>query len=92
MTAQLDLFHVPLATVHARGVGKVIQTEGGGWRARDTGGRFGWVFYRADGDDWETWEPELPHGMSYCLTQDMATQLLTQWVERFGDTPYWRLV
>lgn len=70
----------------------MIETPGRGWRARDTGGKWGWVFYRADGDVWESWEPDLPFGVAHVGTRRQAVQILGEWVSRLGDTPYWRLV
>lgn len=92
---QLDLFvevaheaPPPMRRVEVQGLGWVLQTAGGGWRARFTGERWGWVFMRCLGPyGWESWEPALPYGHVAVLDRGEAMHLLAAEVARHGDAP-----
>lgn len=50
LAQQLDLFNdnaTPVCGEYRPGMGRVLYTAAGGWLARWTGERWGWVFYRA---------------------------------------------
>lgn len=94
--AQLDLLSDQLGpevrTVHVPGLGRVLETPEGAWRARYTGCRWGWVFYRAlvleDGrPDWESVEPSLPYGVDHVERRDEAIRVLEEFADRHGDRP-----
>ena len=90
MTAlQLDLYTNDTTTqsVIRPGIGRVIESERGAWRARYTGHRWGWCLYRDTTTGWETWEPNLPYGTAHIRTRDQAVEILTQEIRRHGDTP-----
>lgn len=87
MTVQLDLFG---STTQARTLprwGRLIESPRGAWRARYTGGRWGWCLYRATQTGWETWEPDLPFGQAYLRTREQAEQMLEAEIARHGDRP-----
>lgn len=92
---QLDLFTADArpSVVLARtlpGIGRVLDTRRGGWRARWTGDRWGWCFYRSIGKwGWESWEPTLPFGVEHVLDRDTAERILTDLVDAYGDDPRW---
>lgn len=92
---QLDLLSDPLGpeviTVHVPGIGRVLETPGGGWRARYTGSRWGWVFYRAFDGGWESAEPDLPHGVDHVDRRDDAVRILEEFAGRYGDDPDWQV-
>ncbi|HEY6014324.1 MAG TPA: hypothetical protein VIU37_09960 [Candidatus Limnocylindrales bacterium] len=80
------------------GIGRVLTTPGGGWRARWTGTRFGWQFDRAITwtawtgrrySGWEPWEPDLPYGVEHVLDRGWAVELVAAFAARLGDDPGW---
>jgi hypothetical protein len=87
--AQLDLFtDTRTVSTTAPGWGRIITSPDDQWRARWTGHRWGWAFYRhTTRGAWETWEPDLPHGVPYVLTRDAAETTITNLVDRYGDRP-----
>lgn len=90
MTAlQLDLYAPDESTgfLVRPGLGRLIESTNGAWRARYTGDRWGWCLYRNTTTGWESWEPNLPYGTSHIQTRDEAVQILTQEIRRHGDTP-----
>lgn len=67
-----------------------LVTAGHGWRARWTGSRWGWVFQRNSVQfGWETWEPDLPHGVEQVDTEADARAYLERCVHVHGDDPAW---
>lgn len=111
---QLDLWGTtePVLSTVEPGIGRVLTTPGGGWRARYTGSRYGWQIDRAitwverhrqwtgpfrwamiptEVSGWESWEPELPHGVEHVQTREMAVDLIVEFALRLGDDPDWLL-
>ena len=92
---QLDLLAligdpVPTVRLTYEPGGTYLVTAGGGWRAKWTGSRWGWVFYRlALPWGWESWEPELPYGVDHVEDRAEAIRLLEKWVKVHGDDPRW---
>lgn len=95
MTAeQLDLWgDEPVLSRDVPGIGRVLLSPAGGWRARWTGHRYGWQLDRAitwpGCRGWEPWEPDLPYGMEHVLDRDYAVSLIAGLVARHGDDPRW---
>lgn len=88
-TMQLDLFtHTLTVSTQLPGWGRVITSPNDCWRARWTGPRFGWVFYRVTaGAVWESWEPDLPYGVAHVLARGDAEQMIASMLTRYGDDP-----
>lgn len=89
---QLDLLADPDSPVRSEyrpRLGRILFTIGGGWRARWTGPRFGWVFDRAIRDTWESWEPTLAYGVEHVLDRTHAETILASLVTVHGDDPRW---
>ena len=89
MSTQLDLFtHTTTGRIIPGGWGRCITSPNDVWRAKWTGPRWGWVFYRFNTEgEWESWEPELPYGTSFVIDRVAAENLLADLVHRFGDRP-----
>lgn len=91
---QLDVFALLGITpnIEARRINGHLHlvTAGNGWRARWTGTRWGWIFQRnSDQFGWETWEPDLPHGVEQVNTEADARDYLDRCVRVHGDDPAW---
>jgi hypothetical protein len=84
---QLDFFTATTSAMTLPGWGRVIASPADTWRARWTGDRNGWVFYRSLGAEWETWEPDLPHGIARVSTREQAEAMIETLTARYGDTP-----
>ena len=87
MTAQLDMFNPTssLTTVNVPGLGEVIESVGGCWRAQWF--RWGWCLYRRTTLGWESWEPDLPVGQAHLETRDDAEHHLEVAIAKHGDRP-----
>lgn len=93
---QLDLFSFTenepdpeVLLVRERGATFLV-TRGGGWRAKWTGSRWGWVFERLSAPwGWESWEPELQFGQDHVTTAEEATEHLMSYRTEHGDDPQW---
>lgn len=86
MTAQMDLFNPTsnLTTAVVPGLGEVIESVGGAWRAQWF--RWGWCLYRRRSDGgWDTWEPDLPYGQAYITDRLDAEHHLEAEIARYGD-------
>lgn len=84
---QLDLFGPASGTTSLvlPGGGRAIETDAGAWRAKWTGSRYGWTYYRLTSSGWEPWEPELPFGQSHVYDRDQAEDVLIREARRYGD-------
>lgn len=82
-----DTSQLELKLVKVPKLGVVLETPGGGWRARDTGPRWGWTFYRRNGDEWESAEPTLPRGVEFLYERQQAVAVLEGFVRQYGDLP-----
>ena len=87
MTMQLDFFTTTTVSKTLPQWGRVITSPRDNWRARWTGDRNGWVFNRRIVDEWETWEPDLPYGVMHVRDHTTAEQVVTDLIDRYGDTP-----
>lgn len=87
MTAQLDMFNPTshLTTVNVPGLGEVIESVGGSWRAQWF--RWGWCLYRLTSRGWESWEPDLPIGQAYLESRTDAEAHLEAEIAKHGDYP-----
>lgn len=85
MTVQMDLFNpaTRLTTINVEGVGDMIESVGGSWRAARS--RWGWNLYRLTTSGWESWEPPLPYGQAYLDGRYDAEQVLESEIDRHGD-------
>lgn len=82
---QLDLFtdDAPgVVSVMEDGVGRVLYSRGGGWRARYTGSRYGWQIDRL------TARPELHTYSTGRDRRERMWEIRTEWEQWEPDLPY----
>jgi hypothetical protein len=86
-TEQLDLFDggedgPAVVSVMEDGIGRVLYSKGGGWRARYTGSRYGWQFDRL------TATPELHRYWTGRRRSELMWEIADVWEQWEPDLPY----